>query len=164
MKQNNIASKQENQLTNEWHGLVFKVPCQRPYHEKRTWSRQLPAVKIRRVLLVPGRVRGKKKGEYRMSLASIIFFICNSKSFSYSSQPNCVTLKLTTALFQWFYQHFSRYFPRDGYQSNFLDETKQYRFQARKPTYIWMARVSFQTIMSTAILRKTHLVPSAPIS
>jgi len=26
MKQNNIASKQENQLTNEWHGLVFKVP------------------------------------------------------------------------------------------------------------------------------------------
>jgi len=31
-----------------------------------------------------------------MSLASIIFFICNSKSFPYSSQPNCVLLKLIT--------------------------------------------------------------------
>ena len=161
MKQNNIASKQENQLTNEWHGLVFKVPCQRPHHEKRTWSRQLPAVKIRRVLLVPGRVTA---WEYRMSLASIIFFICNSKSFPYSSQPNFVLLKLETSLFQWFCHHFFQYFQRDGYQSNFLDETKQYRFEARKPTYKWMARVSFQSTMSTAISRKTHLVPSAPSS
>ena len=74
MKQNNIASRQENQRTNEWHGLFFKVPCQRPYHEKRTWSRQLPAVKIRRVLLVPA-------WEYRMSLASIIFFFEIQKLF-----------------------------------------------------------------------------------
>ena len=161
MKQKNIASRQENQRTNEWHGLVFKISCQRPYHEKRTWSRQLPAVKIRRVLLVPGRVTA---WEYRMSLASIIFFIWNSKSFPYSSRPNFVTFKLETALFPWFYHHFSQYFQRDGYQSNFLDETKEYRFEARKPTYKWMARVSFQNIMSTAISRKTHLVPSAPSS
>ena len=128
MKQNNIASRQENQRSNEWHGLVFKIPCQRPYHEKRTWSRQLPAVKIRRVLLVPGRVTA---WEYRMSLASIILLLCNWKSFPYSSQPNFVTTKLETALFQWFYHHFSQYFQRDGYQSIFLDETKQYRFEAR---------------------------------
>jgi len=96
-----------------------------------------------------------------MSLASIIFFICNSKSFPYSSQPNFVLLKLETSLFQWFCHHFFQYFQRDGYQSNFLDETKQYRFEARKPTYKWMARVSFQSTMSTAISRKTHLVPGS---
>ena len=84
MKQNNIPSRQENQRSNEWHGLVFKIPCQRPYHEKRTWSRQLPAVKIRLVLLVPGRVTA---WEYRMTLASIILYRFEART------------KLETALF-----------------------------------------------------------------
>ena len=43
------------------------------------------------------------------------------------------------------------------FESNLSLKTKN-RFEARKPTYKKMARVSFQSTMSTAISRKTHLV------
>ncbi|KAI9549875.1 hypothetical protein GHT06_007581 [Daphnia sinensis] len=43
------------------------LTCQRPYHAEKTWSRQLPEVKLRRVPLVPRRVTA---WEYGMLLAS----------------------------------------------------------------------------------------------
>ncbi len=44
----------------------FVLKRQRPYHAEKTWSRQLPEVKLRRVPLVPRRMTA---WEYGMLLA-----------------------------------------------------------------------------------------------
>jgi hypothetical protein len=46
--------------------MFSRLSCQRPYHVERTWSRQLPEVKLRRVPLVLGWVTA---WEYGMLLA-----------------------------------------------------------------------------------------------
>ena len=61
---------------------MFIFGFQRPYHVERTWSRQLPEVKLRRVPLVLGRVTA---WEYEMSLAmNSLFSITNFLKFFFS--------------------------------------------------------------------------------